>query len=263
VRHDRAGRRRIRGHVDLVAAALPRAPVLLDEREDLVGLHVAGHDHGRVLGPVPAVEERLRVLELVGHVLDVLEEAHRRVPVGVRLEGVLALHLDQLLDRVRAVLVVLAEHRARLGLEGLERVVEVLEAVGLDLQDRLEVLPGEGGVVVREVVAREGVLARARLRHDRLVRFGRVRLRAAEHHVLEEVREARLAGLHLVARAGHHRDLQRHDVREAGRHHDHLEAVRERALAGVERQDARSRGLRLGGRGHGRKRHEQEERNEL
>ena len=62
-------------------------------------------------------------------------------------------------------------------------------------------------------------------------------LRAPEHHVLEEVGEARLAGLDLVARAGLHRDLERHEVREAGRHDDDLQAVGQSFLDGVKRQD--------------------------
>ena len=117
----------------------------------------------RVLRPVPALEERLRVLELVGHVLDVLEEAHRRVLVGVRREGVLALHLDQLAGPGSALFLLYSPSTARASvLKAASRVVEVLEAVGLDLEDRLEVLLGEGGVVVRVVVGGVGVLARAR-----------------------------------------------------------------------------------------------------
>ena len=195
----RSLRRRLRGDLDGVAPALPGAPVLLDEGEDLRRVDVARDDDRRVLGPVPAVEERLRVGELVGHVLDVAEEAHRRVLVGVRREGGLAHRLEQLRHRLRAVLVVLAEDGARLRLERRLGVIEVLEAVRLDLEDLLEVLLGERHVVVRVVVGRVGVLPRAGLRQDRLVGVGRVRLRPAEHHVLEEVGEARLARLHLVA----------------------------------------------------------------
>ena len=47
-------------------------------------IDVAGDDDRAVLGTVPAVEEDLAVGVLVGHVLDVGEEADRRVLVGVR-----------------------------------------------------------------------------------------------------------------------------------------------------------------------------------
>src|SRR5262249_39046666 len=68
------------------AASLPGAPVFFDQANRLLGIHVSGDDQRGVLGAVPAIEEQLRVLELVGHVLDVFEEAHRGVLVGVGVE---------------------------------------------------------------------------------------------------------------------------------------------------------------------------------
>jgi len=141
-----------------------------------------------------------------------------------------------------ALFVVLAQHRARLGLERGFAVFQVLEAVGLDLQHGLQVLPGEGGVVIGEVVAGVGVLARAGLGDDVLVLLRRVGAGAAEHHVLEEVGEARLARLDLVARTGLYRDRQRHQVREAGRHDDDLQAVGQQLLGGLEGQHVRPGG---------------------
>ena len=65
------------------------------------------------------------------------------------------------------------------------------------------------------------------LRHDlRGTCSGGVVRRAAEHQVLEEVREAGLAGLDLVARAGLDRNLDADEVRKSRRHDDDLEAVR-------------------------------------
>ena len=58
-----------------------------------------------------------------------------------------------------AVLVVLAEDGARFGPEVFLGVAEVHEAVGLELEDGLEVFLGEGHVVVRVVVGGVGVLA--------------------------------------------------------------------------------------------------------
>jgi hypothetical protein len=251
VRVDGPARSGLAGDVGRVGATRPRSPVLLDERHHLVRLHVAGDDERRVLGPVPAIEEHLRVRELIGHVLDVLQEAHRRVPVGVRREGVLALDLEELARRIGAVLVVLAEHGARLGLERLFGIGEVLEPVGLDLEDRRQILLGERRVVVRVVVAGVGVLARPGALEDRLVGVGGICLRAPEHHVLEEVGEPRLAGLDLVARPGLHRNVQRHDVGEARRDDDDREAVGERAFGRREGEQGCLRDPTLGRRpGH-------------
>ena len=102
-------------------------------------------------------------------------------------------------------------------------------------------------MVVRQVIGGVCVLPRAGFRDDRRVLIVRILRRAAEHHVLEEVREAALARLDLVARAGLHRDLQRDDVRESRRDHDHLEAVGERLFGRLERQDVGAGGLRLRG----------------
>ena len=57
--------------------------------------------------------------------------------------------------------------------------------------------------------------------------FGRELLRAAEHQVFEQVREAGVSRFHLVARAGLHHDVQRHDIGEVRRDRDQAQAVRQ------------------------------------
>src|SRR2546426_6930001 len=58
------------------------------------------------------------------------------------------------------------------------------------------------------------VVVRAELLQDGVVLLLGIPLGAAEHHVLEEVRESRLARLDLVARAGaHHRPVDRKSTR--------------------------------------------------
>jgi hypothetical protein len=52
----------------------------------------------------------------------------------VRGEGVLALHLDELVDGLALFLLYSPEHRARFGLERLLRIRQVLEPVRLDLR---------------------------------------------------------------------------------------------------------------------------------
>ena len=110
----RALLRRLDRDGGLVIASFPASPVLRGHLADLLRLHVAHYQHGRVFGTVVARKELLRVRELVGHVLDVLKEAHRRVLVGVLVERRVAEDLVQLADGRCRVLVVLAQHRQRL-----------------------------------------------------------------------------------------------------------------------------------------------------
>ena len=196
---DRTGQRWLCGNVGAVAAALPRTPVLLDHGQRGGRIDVTDDDHAGVFGPVPAVEEGLRVVHLVGHVLDVGEKAHRGVLVRVHAEGDVRQALETLAQWVGVVLQVLTLDRQCLGAELLLAVVEMLEAVRLDLDHLFEVVGGEGGVVVGEVVGGVGVLVTAGRLDDGAVGIRRVVWRAAEHHVLEEMREARLAGLDFVA----------------------------------------------------------------
>ena len=91
-----------------LGARLPVAPVFLDQGKGRVRLHVAGDDDGGIGRAVIAIEELAAVVELVRHRLDVGDEAHGRVFVGVGREGGVALDLEQFGDRVGDVLVVLA-----------------------------------------------------------------------------------------------------------------------------------------------------------
>jgi len=79
----------------------------------LLRVDIARHNDRGVARPVPAFEEELRVVELVGHILDVRDEAHRGVTVGMGGVGVIALDFDELGQRVGGALVVFAEDCAR------------------------------------------------------------------------------------------------------------------------------------------------------
>src|SRR5260370_40678407 len=91
-----------------------------------------------------------------------------------------------------------------------------------------------------------------------LVVVGEVELRPAEHHVFEEMGEARLARLDLIARAGLHGDLERDEIGKAGRNDDDFQPVGKSLFRGGEREDlaagpgpgwgARAPGLGPGGR---------------
>jgi hypothetical protein len=189
----------------------------------------------------------LRVVELIGHVLDVLDEPHGGVLVRVRGECFVARHLVQLLERIRAVLVVLPEYSPGLGFEGLHRIGQVLKAIRLDAEDGLQVLFRESDVIVGVVVRGVGILLRTRLSNDLLILFRWVLKGPAKHHVLEEVSEARLPRLELVPRARLNRNLERNDVRETGLEDNDLEAIRQGFFGGLEREDV----TRIGRARHG------------
>ena len=74
--------------------------------------------------------------------------------VGVRLERRLVQHFIQLLGRLRAVLVVLAEHGKRFGFVGRLGVFQMLEAIRLHLHDLVEIFFREHGVVRRPILVR-------------------------------------------------------------------------------------------------------------
>ena len=200
-------------------------------------VHVARDDDRAVLRAVPAVEERLAVVVLVRHVLDVGQEADRRVLVGVRRVRLVLHRLVEDQERRRGALVVLAQDGPRLLLEGRLVVLEVPEAVGLDLDDRRQRRGRDGHVVAGPVVGREGVGVGAERLQDVVVLRLRVALRPAEHHVLEEVGEAREPWLHLVARAGADHRVVGDDPRRVERDREHGQAVVERRPADRERED--------------------------
>ena len=98
---------------------------------------------------------------------------------------------------VHVALAVLLGHHVLLHLEGALCDVEARHAVGLQHQGRLQVAGRQGDVVVG-IVAVGGSVALASDAAQHPVEVGHA-LRAAEHQVLEEVGEARAAGV-LVAR---------------------------------------------------------------
>jgi hypothetical protein len=159
------------------------------------------------------------------------------VLVGVDVVGdVLDLLVEQR-EGLRDALAVLAVDGARLGLEGRLLVIEVLEPVGLDLDDLLEVFGGEVEVVAGDVIGGVGVRVGADRGHDAVVDGTGIGLRAAEHHVLEEVGEARLAGLHFVAAPGPHDRVVGDDAGAFHRDQDDLEPVREGLPLGLIGED--------------------------
>ena len=213
-----------------LVAGLPRRVMLLDQREGRVGVDVAGDDDHAIVGAIVATEELARILVLGRHRLDVLDQAHRGVTVGVDVVGRLAQGLVGDEEGARAVLAVFAIDRAGLGLEPLFVIVEVHEAIGLELDDGREVVAGDVELIDGHVGRGVGVGVGAQASHDFVVEVGGVLLGPAEHHVFEEVGEAGRALLVLVAGAGSHDRAVGDQARGRGRDHDDLQPIGEGLL---------------------------------
>ena len=208
-----------------VAFTLPRAPVFLYERKHLVVIHISDDKDRGVVRPVEPGKEFQAVIVLIGHVLDICEETHRGVLVCVRLKCLVPQHLCHLSERAGAVLVVFAEYGPRLGAKILRRVLEMLKPVGFQFDYQLKVFLRVSDVIRGVVIACKCISAGSGILQELLVLFVRVILGAAEHHVLEEVGKARLAGFHLVARPGLDDDPEGDQIGKAGRHGDHSQAI--------------------------------------
>ena len=102
---------------------------------------------------------------------------------------------------------------------------------------------------------RARVVTRARFAHDLAVPLGRRIRRPAEHQVLEEVREARLARLDLVARPDLHGDPDAYQIRKSGRDDNHLQTVGQRGFGGRKRENVAGRRARPKGRDRKNSRH--------
>ena len=216
---------RLGGNLRGLVARLPVTVVLLDQLQRLVPVEIAHHHDHHVLRPVEAVEERLGVLELFRHLLDIFLEADGGVLVGVLVERDIGSRLEQREEWARPVLAELTVDSARLGLEVPLAVLEVLEAIALDVDDLGKIDVGDVEVVAGQVIAGERVGIGPHGGDDVVIHRAGVLLAAPEHHVLEEVSEAGDPVLHLVAAAGAHDGPVGHHA--LGRHGDqqHLELV--------------------------------------
>ena len=223
----RRGLLRFTRNLRRVVAALPVAEVFPHHRQHLIVLHVADDDDGDILRAIVTLVELQAVLVLVRHVLDVFDEAHRGVFVGVLLESRRAQDFKNLLRRIRAVLIKLAEHGLRLRLVSVGRILEMLEIISVEFHDLVEVFFGEDFVKDGAVVRRVGVIFRTGAFQNRIALFRRVVLAAAKHQVLEEVRVAALARLDLIARACANDRIDRDEIRKVRRDGNQVQPVRQ------------------------------------
>ncbi len=229
--HDAAsrhgGRRRLGRVRGRGAGGGERAEPALRRGEHRRRRDVAGHHQRRGVGPVPGVVVAAQVGR--GRAHDVGPHAERRA--RVRRAGVerAADRLGQVRDRLRLVAVVLAQHRALL-----ERPVRLAQQqaahpVGFEADRELGPVRRQHRVEVGVVLGGVGVDLGAQARRDVVEPAARDGARAAEHHVLQAVREAGLAR-RLVERAEAVPDRGLHDRRRVVLDHDDAQAVGERAL---------------------------------
>ncbi len=249
---------RLDGHGRLLHLALPPAVRLLDVGQRLRLVEIAHHHQHGVVGRVEAPEEFARVVVARGHVLDVLEVADDGVAVRVPGVGRLEHLLLELLLGDGGALLVLAHDGARLGAEARLVVVEVLKAVGLVVDDGRQRFGGAVQMVDGHVLAGEGVGVQPQPGHRGVVLVGGMRLGAAEHHVLEEVGEARAAFLHLVAAADAHQRVVGDEPRRVVGHEHHAQPVGQRVQLGGKGEGLRGRRAA----GSGGRRHERGEERE-
>ena len=192
-----------------VRSPLPIRVILFDDPHDLVVLHIADDNHRAIFRAVKPVEEFQTVFVLVRHIFNVGEEPHGRVFIRVRCEGGVLEFFEHRLKRDGIILIILAENRPRLRLESLFRIFEIHEPVAFNVRQGFEGIGACDNMVAGPVVGGESVGIGAEPLQDIVVFICRIFYRAAEHTMLEEMREARVAGLDLIARTGSHNGIIR------------------------------------------------------
>ena len=221
------GLRGLLRYVDDMASALPFAVMALDQSGQRPPVVIADHQEGDVLGAVEPAEELEAVLVHRRHRLDVLEESDGRVLVRVDVIGGVLELLEESGEWIDGALVVLAEDRPRFLLELFFRVFQVLESVGFDLHDLRKRSGAREDVVDGAIDAGVGVGVGAHGAKNLVVPVLGIRLRPAEHHVLEEVSEAGAALFDLVARAHAHHAVVGGKARAVEAHPDELQPIGE------------------------------------
>ena len=219
------------------------AEVMLDEVAGLSGRDVARDGDDRVRGSVVGAKPLMHVIE--GGGVQILHLADHGPRVGVAV-GVGVLGDQVVRDRVGLVLplalLVLHDPALLVQLGLVHGTQHVAHAVGLHPQGQVQGGPGHVLKVVRAVLVGGAVeVRRADALHGLEVVVVEV-LRAVEHQVLEQVREARLARL-LVLRADVIPDVHRDDRRLVVLVDDQGEAVVENELL-VRDVDLRDQGAR-------------------
>ena len=137
--------------------------------------------------------ERFAVGISLRHLLDVRLKADRCVLVGVHIIGDILHLLVQQGKRAGDALPVLAVDCTRLCLKLAFGIRKVPEAVALHFNHLFEIDLRKIQMIGRVVIRRIGIGVGTDIRHQAVIHRPRIFLRAAEHHMFEEVRKSRLA----------------------------------------------------------------------
>ena len=182
--------------------------------------------------------------------VEVLDAADHAAPVGMA-QVRLGAHLleEAAVRRGEDPLPVLLLHHGALGKEVGLVDLEVQQPLGLGPEQRLEMVRGHHRLVGGDVLAGRGVVLAAHVFGEAVELLALHVLRALEHHVLEEVREARLA-FGIVGAADVVPDLDADRGAGVALDREHREAVAELALAIVDARHLQGLG-RSRGRGRG------------
>ncbi len=190
----RGDRRRLHVEFRHGRTAAQRSEVLRDEPLHLGRLEITDDREARVVRRIEGPEELLHVIEL--HGLDVLVRADdvRVVGVTLREQQVEQLFLHDAVGLVLDGLAALVAHDVLLVRQGalVEHVQQVAHAVRFEPKRELELVGRQGLEIIRAVeVGRAVDVAGAGALEQLEVRIARYVPGALEHHVLEQVREAR------------------------------------------------------------------------
>ncbi len=205
-----------------------RAEILIDPLVEFARIEIAGDDQRGVVGAVVRFMEIDDVLQRRG--FEIFDAADARALVRMHEVGILRNRVEQ--AAVRLGKHALAQFFLDHGAFGLEvRFVhrEVGHALGLGPEQALQVVRRHRFEVVGEVVRGGGVVVAADVFGQAVELLGLHVLRALEHQVFEQMREAAAAG-RIVLRADVVPDLHGDGRARVVLDADHLQAVGERAF---------------------------------
>ena len=164
-----------------IRATLPAAEVFLCHGQRTIALHVANQNNRRVLRPVITIVELQAVFILVRHVLDVFDETHRSMRISVTLISGRAQHFKEFLFGIRAVLIEFPKDGFRFGFIAVKWILQMLETIGFEFKDPIEIVFGKDFVIDGAIVGRISIRIGAGLLQNLVAFLAGIVLAAAKH----------------------------------------------------------------------------------